>query len=123
MTDYSALVQMIYAYYGTWDDTAYDLCHSGSCHPRSYWYKVANQEIAKPSLKSRNAIVKSSQLLGFGVTDGYIDAVRRKNISVSTTLYQRLDAIRSEKSLTWNELIEALLNKAGCDNLGYWRTK
>jgi len=34
---------------------------------------------------------------------------RRKNITVSCALYQRLDAIRSEKSLTWNELAEMML--------------
>ena len=36
---------------------------------------------------------------------------QRKNITVSTSLYRLLDAIRSEKSLTWNEVITMLLER------------
>ena len=115
MTDYAALTRELYRHHGTWRGVA---AACGGNKSAAYWYRIANGSIAKPNKAARSAIIEASRRASLLVTAGYIDAVRRKNISVSTGLYQRLNAKKVANSLSWNELIEALLNKADCDNLG-----
>jgi len=111
MTDYAIAVGALYAYHETWSEVTYHLEQHGSKHPRAYWHGIAYGRIVHPDRQARVAIVKACQSIGLPVTTVTRNAEQRKNITVSSVLYERLNALKSKFGLTWNELAEIMLGK------------
>ena len=96
----------LYEYYGTWRKVS-DACDG--VQPGSYWRQIAKEQVKNPSPQYVAILDKVYNELQRKLTRCKRRKFQRKNITVSTTLYKRLDTIRNEKSLTWNGLAEMML--------------
>ena len=108
MTDFAAQVKQLYRHYGTWRKVA-EAC--GDVQPGSYWQQIKAGYIKNPSQQYADILEDVYIKLMRRLTRCKRRKFQRKNITVSCALYQRLDAIRSEKSLTWNEVVTMMLER------------
>ena len=112
MNHYADILSELYTHhYDTWDEIAELLKQCRSDHPRSYWYAIATNRIRNPGLKEKNAIVRAANRHNIGVSAITKGKFQRKSITLSATLYNRLKALKTQNSQTWNELIESMLNE------------
>ena len=109
MTDYADLVQQIYKRELLWSNVAYEMQQNGSRHDRSYWWGIANKTLLNPDKKAKSAVRKYATIHSLLVRATYRNAGQRKNITVSTTLYNRLNALKRRNSETWEQLISRAL--------------
>ena len=108
MTDYAHLVNLLYKHYGTWRKVAKACARQGgSSDPRYYW-KVAHNKLERMSERNEKAIevVASSS----AVTRRYRRKFQRKNITVSTALYQRMNAVKTANDETWEQFMQRALD-------------
>jgi len=110
MTDSAALVRDLYRHYGTWRKVA-DAC--GGVQPGSYWQQIKAGDIKNPSQIYADALEKAHYKLQCRLTRCKRRKFQRKNITVATSLFHRLNSVREENSLSWNEVITMLLERMG----------
>ena len=109
MTDYSALVNVLYEHYGTWQGVA-DAC--GNRYSATLYWKIAKKRIRKPGVLVRRGIMDVCLNLPASILPPvtWLSGKRaRKNVSFSTDLYRQMVTLKNARGETWEQFGNAAL--------------
>ena len=107
MTDYKAIVNALYEYHKTWRGVA-EAC--GNEYARAYYWRIAKGKIRNLSDAGQRGVKYAyNQLTRELQPVTQARGKTRTNVSIRNDNYNRLLVIKNKHDLTWNGVVEMLL--------------